>query len=60
LLGGAANGAEEGDWRYRDWASENTALGDVAVDFLPDLERESEQQAVIIFVRAHLKGMVVM
>ena len=52
LLGGTANGAQEGDWNYRDWTSEDTALGDVTVDFLANLERESEQQTVIIVVCA--------
>jgi hypothetical protein len=55
LLGGAADGAEESDWLYGDWTSKNAALGDVAVDFLANLERKFEQQAVVIVVCALVK-----
>lgn len=60
MLSGTANGAQEGDWHYRDWTSEDTALGDVTVDFRANLERKSEEQTVVVVVCAAVEGPALM
>lgn len=57
MRGGAADGAEEGDWCYGYWASEDAALGYVIVDFFANFERESKEWTVVIVVRALVGGL---